>query len=163
TPRSAAAASSPPRRPASTSLSSSARRLSSRRLRTEARARGPRLPPRMPARGGTGSSRAPPIFPAPDRAAIVERMSGSPVHLGTTNSSAALFDGERVSLVRNGDGNLLTPSVVRVDARGSVTVGARARRLGERVPENVHAGFKRLMGTSRTLDFPAAGLKRKPE
>ena len=53
------------------------------------------------------------------------------IDLGTTNSAAAVFDGERVTLVRNAQGATLTPSVVRIDARGTVTVGARARRFLE--------------------------------
>ena len=53
------------------------------------------------------------------------------IDLGTTNSTASVFDGEKVTLVRNGQGATLTPSVVRIDARGVATVGARARQLLE--------------------------------
>lgn len=83
--------------------------------------------------------------------------------LGTTNSAAAVFDGEEITLARGAQGGTLTPSVVRIDARGRVTVGARARRFLERDPENTHAEFKRLMGTDRKLAFPAANLAKKPE
>ena len=41
------------------------------------------------------------------------------IDLGTTNSTAAVFDGEKVTLVRNAQGATLTPSVVRIDARGA--------------------------------------------
>ena len=51
------------------------------------------------------------------------------IDLGTTNSAAAVFDGEQVVQIRNAQGATLTPSVVRIDARGKVTVGARARRF----------------------------------
>ena len=51
------------------------------------------------------------------------------IDLGTTNSAAAVFDGKDLTLIRNRQGGVLTPSVVRIDARGNVTVGARARRF----------------------------------
>lgn len=85
------------------------------------------------------------------------------IDLGTTNTAAAVFDGERVELVRTTDGGTLTPSVVRIDARGRVTVGTRARPHLETDPENTRSEFKRLMGTSQALAFPAAKLARRPE
>ncbi len=85
------------------------------------------------------------------------------IDLGTTNSVAVLFDGANVTVVRNGQGGMLTPSVVRIDARGNVTVGARARRFLESDPANTRREFKRLMGTENTLDFPAAKITRRPE
>jgi len=85
------------------------------------------------------------------------------IDLGTTNSAAAVFDGERVELIRTAQGGFLTPSVVRIDARGKVAVGARARKLFEQDPENVRGEFKRLMGSQQTLHFPASGASKKPE
>jgi molecular chaperone DnaK len=85
------------------------------------------------------------------------------IDLGTTNSAAAVFDGERVELVRTSQGSVLTPSVVRIDARGKLSVGARARKLFDQDPENVRGEFKRLMGSQQTLEFPASGLRKKPE
>ncbi|HEY6037546.1 MAG TPA: Hsp70 family protein, partial [Kofleriaceae bacterium] len=85
------------------------------------------------------------------------------IDLGTTNSAAAVFDGERVSVVRNAQGATVTPSVVRIDKQGRTTVGTRARRFIEQDPANTAAEFKRLMGTDRAIDFPAAGAKKKPE
>ena len=85
------------------------------------------------------------------------------IDLGTTNSAAAVFDGERVELVRTAQGSVLTPSVVRIDARGKLSVGARARKLFDQDPENVRGEFKRLMGSQQTLEFPASGLRKKPE
>ncbi len=94
-------------------------------------------------------------------------MTKSPLYvgidLGTTNSTVAVFDGEEVTLIRNSLGNVLTPSVVRVDARGNVTVGARARRFLDADPANTHSEFKRLMGTTHRLEFPASGTSRRPE
>jgi molecular chaperone DnaK len=85
------------------------------------------------------------------------------IDLGTTNSAAAVFDGETVTLVRSPQGNALTPSVVRIDARGQVTVGTKARRALETDPENTRAEFKRVMGTEHKWTFPASGLTRTPE
>lgn len=85
------------------------------------------------------------------------------IDLGTTNSSAAIFDGTQVDLVRNAQGATITPSVVRIDARGNVTVGARARRQLDQDSENVRTEFKRLMGTSHKLHFSAAGVDKLPQ
>jgi molecular chaperone DnaK len=90
-----------------------------------------------------------------------ERYIG--IDLGTTNSTAAVFDGEKVSLVRNGEGSALTPSVVRIDRKGQVIVGSKARRFIETDPENTKSEFKRLMGTGQALLFPAAKLSMTPE
>ncbi len=84
------------------------------------------------------------------------------IDLGTTNSAAAVFDGEHVSVVRNAQGATVTPSVVRIDKQGRVTVGTRARRFVEQDPANTAAEFKRLMGTDQYIEFPAAGTKKKP-
>jgi molecular chaperone DnaK len=94
-------------------------------------------------------------------------MSAKPlflgIDLGTTNSAAAVFDGTTLSVVRSADGSNITPSVVRIDARGRVTVGARARKFRDSDPENVRGEFKRLLGTAHTVDFPAAGRSLRPE
>lgn len=85
------------------------------------------------------------------------------IDLGTTNSAAAVFDGDEVVLVRNRDGAALTPSIVRVDRKGRFTVGPRARRYLDKDPANTRAGFKRLMGTGKPIDFPASGTAFTPE
>jgi molecular chaperone DnaK len=85
------------------------------------------------------------------------------IDLGTTNSAAAVFDGEHVSVVRNAQGATVTPSVVRIDKQGRVTVGTRARRFVEQDPANTAAEFKRLMGTDQEIEFPAASVKKKPQ
>lgn len=83
--------------------------------------------------------------------------------LGTTNSAAAIFDGEQITLARNSQGGTLTPSVVRIDGKGRTTVGARARRHLDSDPANTHTEFKRLMGTDKKIDFPATGAAKAPE
>jgi molecular chaperone DnaK len=85
------------------------------------------------------------------------------IDLGTTNSAAAIFDGEQVAVVRNPQGATVTPSVVRIDKQSRVTIGARARRFVETDPANTATEFKRLMGTKSAVEFPAAGIRRSPE
>ncbi|PRP90018.1 Chaperone protein DnaK [Enhygromyxa salina] len=93
-------------------------------------------------------------------------MSDKPLYvgfdLGTTNSAAAVFDGDQTVVVRNSHGSTLTPSVVRIDARERVSVGAKARRFLDRDSANTHHEFKRLMGTGKALEFPAAKLNKRP-
>src|ERR1043165_7921736 len=92
---------------------------------------------------------------------------GSGIHvgidLGTSNSAIALFDGDSVTVVGNAAGETLTPSVVRIDARGGRTVGRRAHRALEGDPTNTRAEWKRLMGTAERLRFEAAGAALLPE
>src|SRR3954469_20880139 len=99
--------------------------------------------------------------------AIVRAVADTPLYvgidLGTTNSAAAVFDGERVSVVRNAQGATVTPSVVRLDKQARATVGTRARRFLEQDPTNTAAEFKRLMGTGKPIEFPAAATTRTPE
>lgn len=85
------------------------------------------------------------------------------IDLGTSNSVAVLSDGDKQTFVRTPEGGSLLPSVVRIDARGHETVGARARRFLETDPENTRAEFKRLMGTDRKLAFKAANVSKSPE
>jgi molecular chaperone DnaK len=85
------------------------------------------------------------------------------IDLGTTNSAAAIFDGEKVTVVRNAQGGTVTPSVVRLDRQARVTVGTRARRFIESDPSNTATEFKRLMGTGQNIEFPACGVRKKPE
>lgn len=85
------------------------------------------------------------------------------IDLGTTNSVLATFDGTSLAVVPNGHGESLTPSVVRVDARGLITVGRRAFRFLETDPGNTRGEFKRLMGTSERIPFEASGRSFLPE
>ena len=83
--------------------------------------------------------------------------------LGTSNSAGAVFDGRDVQVMRNAAGAALTPSIVRIDARGRVSVGHKAARFAERDPGNTRREFKRLMGTAQPLTFADSGEARRPE
>lgn len=75
------------------------------------------------------------------------------IDLGTSNSTLAVFDGETVAVVPNHLGENLTPSVVRVDGRGAITVGRKAQRFADSDPASVGREFKRLMGTAEAHRF----------
>ncbi len=85
------------------------------------------------------------------------------IDLGTTNSAACVFDGEQLHGIRAASGEALTPSVVRIDARGNVMVGGRAHRALQKDPDNTQSEFKRLMGSKNKVRFVAAGLDKTPE
>lgn len=85
------------------------------------------------------------------------------IDLGTTNSTAAVFDGTKSESVRDARGAVLTPSLVRISKNGSVSVGERALRFIESDAANVRGGFKRLMGTQEKILFPASGASATPE
>ncbi|HEY3252875.1 MAG TPA: Hsp70 family protein, partial [Polyangiaceae bacterium] len=85
------------------------------------------------------------------------------IDLGTTNSAACIFDGEQLQSVRSAAGETLTPSVVRIDARGNVSVGTRAFRFLQKDPDNTRGEFKRLMGSKNRYLFAAAKREHSPE
>lgn len=73
------------------------------------------------------------------------------IDLGTTNSACSYWAGSEVVLIPNRLGELLTPSVVGLDAEGKVTVGKAAKeRLLDHSNMTV-AAFKRLMGTAHKV------------
>ncbi|MGN0974803.1 MAG: Hsp70 family protein [Gemmiger sp.] len=77
------------------------------------------------------------------------------IDLGTTNSLAAYFDGEKPVLVPNRLGEKLTPSVVSMDESGTVYVGRTAQARGALYPDQTAGVFKRAMGTDR--DYALSG------
>lgn len=85
------------------------------------------------------------------------------IDLGTTNSVCSFFDGEEIYVVRNAQGEQLTPSIIHINSNERVSIGMKARHYRERDPNNAHSEFKRLMGTEQTLDFPACGKQYSPQ
>lgn len=71
--------------------------------------------------------------------------------LGTTNSACAVWKDGKVQLIPNRLGDMLTPSVVHVDAADNVSVGKTAREKLITKPEFTAALFKRHMGTDRIV------------
>ena len=85
------------------------------------------------------------------------------IDLGTSNSAIAGNTGSDLRLFKTAEGTDVLPSVIYIDKRGHKFVGVRAYDKAILSPENVAAGFKRLMGTSSPISFAAAALKRSPE
>lgn len=84
------------------------------------------------------------------------------IDLGTTNSAAAIFDGESARVVPNKRGQQNTPSIVRI-ANEKVTVGERARKFLDSDSANTHREFKRLMGTAKLTAPDSSGKQWLPE
>lgn len=73
------------------------------------------------------------------------------IDLGTTNSACGYWTDLGVRLIPNRLGDLLTPSVVGLDASGTILVGKTAKeRLIDHSRTTV-AAFKRLMGTDHRV------------
>src|SRR4051812_848643 len=84
------------------------------------------------------------------------------IDLGTTLSAAAyISETGQTTMVRNGDGEFLTPSVVLFD-RDKVVVGKRARAALGTQPESVVECVKREMG-NKTYSRPIHGKQFPPE
>ena len=78
------------------------------------------------------------------------------IDLGTTYSAVATLDGYgRPVIVRNGDGESLTPSAVYIGDNGQTLVGAEAKELLESGDMNVAIDFKRFMGDPDFAFFAA--------
>jgi molecular chaperone DnaK len=76
------------------------------------------------------------------------------IDLGTTNSVIACMDQGKLVIIRNQLTNSeITPSAVKMDARGSVTVGQNAYNHLEEDPENTVGEFKRWMGNPGVDSF----------
>ncbi|HKY97280.1 MAG TPA: Hsp70 family protein [Gemmatimonadaceae bacterium] len=90
-------------------------------------------------------------------------MSYVGIDLGTTNSAIATYDGENVRLYKSPEQHDVTPSAIYVDPRGNRFVGSRAYQNAARDPDRAATLFKRLMGTSTTLELPRANLRMTPE
>src|SRR5271168_3786827 len=85
------------------------------------------------------------------------------IDLGTSNSAiAGIEDGEE-RVFRPADGGDVLPSVIYIDKRGHRLYGRRAHDQALIAPDNVAAGFKRLMGTSTPIEVKGAELTLTPE
>lgn len=85
------------------------------------------------------------------------------IDLGTSNSIVAgIVDGQ-ARVFRPADGGEALPSIIYFDKRGHRLYGRRAHDQALISPDNVAAGFKRLMGSSTPIEIKEAGLKLTPE
>ena len=69
------------------------------------------------------------------------------IDLGTTFSVAAIIEDGRAKVIKNAEGENLTPSVFAETARGHKLVGSVARRQAAVNPERTVTSIKRHMGT----------------
>ena len=70
------------------------------------------------------------------------------IDLGTTNSLAAVWQNQKIELIPNALGELMTPSVVSLSDKGAIIIGQAAKdRLTTHSSYSI-ACFKRLMGTN---------------
>ena len=79
------------------------------------------------------------------------------IDLGTTNSAVAIVQQGTPFIVTNNQGGMTTPSTVRIDKRGTMTVGAKAYDFLMRDPQNTAGEFKRHMGQPTPFEFKDAG------
>src|SRR5271170_1502549 len=85
------------------------------------------------------------------------------IDLGTSNSViAGIVDG-KAKIFRPADGGDVLPSVIYFDKRGHRLYGRRAHDQALVSPDNVAAGFKRLMGTSTPIELKGASVTLTPE
>ncbi len=85
------------------------------------------------------------------------------IDLGTTNSEIACRQHDERRVFKNYLNEEYTPSVVRIDEKGTVIVGRKAYERHIDDPENTVAEFKRWMGTQQVKEFKASGKKMAPE
>jgi molecular chaperone DnaK len=85
------------------------------------------------------------------------------IDLGTSNSVIAGIEDGEARVFRPADGGEVLPSVIYVDKRGHRLYGRRAHDQALVAPDNVAAGFKRLMGSSTEIEIKGADLKLTPE
>ncbi|TYB44260.1 Hsp70 family protein [Actinomadura chibensis] len=87
------------------------------------------------------------------------------IDLGTTNSAIAVLDGVEPRIVKNdAEQSDVTPSAVRVDRQGRVSVGRAAKQRSEEDPDNTCVEFKLQMGIAVPPKvFAATGRSMAPE
>ncbi len=85
------------------------------------------------------------------------------IDLGTSNSVIAGIEDGKARVFHPADGGEVLPSVIYIDKRGHRLYGRRAHDQALIAPDNVAAGFKRLMGTSTPVEVKGAELTLTPE
>lgn len=75
------------------------------------------------------------------------------IDLGTTYSVAAVIEDGRAKVIKNAEGENLTPSVVAETARGHKLVGSVAKTQAAANPQNTITSIKRYMGTDHRVSL----------
>lgn len=85
------------------------------------------------------------------------------IDLGTTNSAISGNTNSDLRIFKTAEGMDTLPSVIYIDKRGHRLYGKKAYNQTLLSPDNVAAGFKRLMGTSTKIDLKAVDITLSPE
>ena len=84
------------------------------------------------------------------------------IDLGTTNSVICSYDGSDTRIWKSPEQNDVTPSAILIARRGK-TLGKRAYDNAPWQVDNAAMLFKRMMGTSTPIQFPAVNITMTPE
>jgi len=85
------------------------------------------------------------------------------IDLGTTNSEISCMENGEIRVLKNYKREEYTPSVVRIDEKGTIIVGRKAYERLIDDPDNTVGEFKRYMGTRQIKDFKLSGRKLTPD
>ena len=85
------------------------------------------------------------------------------IDLGTTKSVIAFMDNGTMRIFKNDLQSEYTPSVVRIDEKGTIWVGRKAYERMIDDPDNTVGEFKRWMGTQQVKEFKLCNKKLTPE
>ena len=85
------------------------------------------------------------------------------IDLGTTNSEISCMENGEIRVFKNYKREEFTPSVVRIDEKGTVRVGRKAYERLIDDPNNTVGEFKRWMGTQQIKEFVLSNKKLGPE
>jgi len=85
------------------------------------------------------------------------------IDLGTTKSVIACMDSGIMRIFKNYLQSEYTPSVVRIDEKGTIWVGRKAYERMIDDPDNTVGEFKRWMGTQQVKEFRWCNKKITPE
>lgn len=73
------------------------------------------------------------------------------IDLGTTTTEAAIFRSQKVEMIPNYDGKIVTPSAVGLDEDGNMIVGEKARARYILAPERTAIEVKRKIGSGQPI------------
>ncbi len=85
------------------------------------------------------------------------------IDLGTTNSAICSYDGSDTRIWKSPEQTDVTPSAILFDRRGNKYLGNRAYNSAPWQHESAALLFKRILGTSTPVEFPAVGMTKTPE
>ena len=85
------------------------------------------------------------------------------IDLGTTNSEISCMENGEIRVLKNYKREEYTPSVVRIDEKGTIIVGRKAYERLIDDPDNTVGEFKRYMGTRQIKEFKLSGRKLTPD